>query len=81
MEPVESPVPCRGAQAPVDLPECEAVQVVIRANEYCEVCGAKNHFRRGARGRTVTTADGERMFYGTCARCGAKVKVFWTDKA
>lgn len=61
--------------------EREAVQVVIRANEYCEVCGAKNPFRRGPRGRTVTTADGERMFYGTCARCGAKVKVFWTDKA
>jgi len=28
----------------------------------------------------VTTADGERMFYGVCRRCGAKVKVFWADR-
>ena len=50
------------------------VQVVIRSNEYCERCGAKNPFRRKTERRD---ADGSRMWYARCSKCGASAKIFW----
>jgi len=51
-------------------------QVVIRKNEYCEGCGAKNPFVRVTERR-----DGEsKMWYAKCKRCGAAVKIFWKDE-
>lgn len=53
------------------------VQVVMRANEYCERCGAKNPFRKD---RTVLDSSGEKMQYARCKRCGAPAKIYWNDK-
>lgn len=55
--------------------EAETVQVVMRRNEYCERCGARNPF---VSMRTVTTGD-EKMQYAKCKKCGASCKVYWTD--
>lgn len=52
------------------------VQVVMRANEYCERCGAKNPFRKD---RTVLDPSGEKMQYSRCKRCGAPAKIYWND--
>ena len=53
------------------------VQVVMRANEYCERCGAKNPFRKD---RTVSDPSGEKMQYARCKLCGAPAKIYWSDK-
>ena len=55
------------------------VQVVIRSNEYCEACGGKNPFRKGARGTIAVGDDGQKMMYGECRKCGAPVKIYWVD--
>lgn len=55
--------------------EADTVQVIIRRNEYCERCGGRNTIRKW---RSVNVGD-ERMWYAKCARCGAAVKVYWTD--
>lgn len=55
-------------------PPVVEVQVVIRAAEYCERCGAKNPFRRKTERRD---ADGSRMWYARCSKCGASAKIFW----
>ena len=55
--------------------EAETVQVVMRRNEYCERCGARNPF---VKWRTVTI-DGGKMRYAKCKKCGASCKIFWTD--
>ncbi len=56
--------------------EADTVQVVMRRNEYCERCGAKNAFRKDIR---FVQGDGNVMWYAKCKRCGARVKVYWTD--
>lgn len=56
--------------------EADTVQVVMRRNERCERCGAKNTFRKQ---RRVMQIDGNVMWYAKCNRCGATVKIFWTD--
>ena len=56
--------------------EADTVQVVMRRNEYCERCGAKNAFRKDKR---VIQIDGNAMWYAKCNRCGAWVKIYWTD--
>lgn len=52
------------------------VQVVMRRNERCERCGAKNTFRKQTRRLAI---DGNEMWYAKCNRCGATVKIYWTD--
>ena len=52
------------------------VQVVMRTNEYCERCGAKNPFRKD---RTVVDPFGEKMQYAHCNQCGAPAKIYWND--
>ena len=54
----------------------QEVQVVMRKNEYCEHCGAKNPFRRCTERRGP---DGSRMWYARCSKCGASAKIFWSD--
>lgn len=56
--------------------EADTVQVVMRRNEYCERCGAKNAFRKD---KLVMQIDGNAMWYAKCNRCGAWVKIYWTD--
>ena len=53
------------------------VQVVMRANEYCERCGARNPFRKD---RTVSDPSGEKMQYAHCKRCGAPAKIYWIEQ-
>lgn len=52
------------------------VQVVVRANEYCERCGSKNPFLKD---RTVSDPSGEKMQYARCKQCGAPAKIYWND--
>ena len=56
--------------------EADTVQVVMRRNEYCERCRAKNSFRKEVFVRQI---DGNVMWYAKCNRCGARVKIYWTD--
>ena len=55
----------------------DELQVVIRTNEYCERCGAKNPFRKQ---RTVIDPSGGKMQYAKCRECGALVKIYWSDR-
>ena len=51
------------------------MQVVVRAVERCERCGAVNPFR--AR-RTIRDGE-EKMQYAACRKCGAPAKVYWRE--
>ena len=54
------------------------LQAVVRMNEYCERCGEKNPFRKL---RTVIDPFGDKMQYAKCRKCGASVKIYWSDPA
>ena len=56
--------------------EADTVQVVMRRNERCERCGAKNAFRKR---RRMVMDDGCVMWYAKCKKCGAQAKIYWTD--
>lgn len=51
-------------------------QVVMRALERCERCGAENSFRKE---RNVYERGRRTMQYAKCRVCGAKVKIFFRD--
>lgn len=55
--------------------DAATMQVVIRRNEYCERCGARNPFVKRS---VIRDGDGT-MCYAKCKFCGASVKIFVMD--